>query len=362
MNLFSWLCALSLAALARTAPGSIRPEPGYRFSTDVQVELAHLTREHPGLIGVRSIGLSVKERPIMAYTLRDPREPARHRVLVLAQIHAMEWVPTEVAVDYIQTFIAQPIPGVELVVVPMLNIDGRVAVEQDLLAGRNIYRRGNANHVDLNRDFAINREALAIWRHVLPGYYQTSPSRLSQPESQAVDRLAAEQHFDVALSFHAFGGYIYHPWAGLYERPPAWDELDHIGRIMASGQGRDAYQVKQLARWAFFFRGHGMEMDHMYGTYGTRSFLIEMTHSGLELRRPATLDEHFRWYNPRDPDHHTAIGVSIIRNLVGWLASLPEGAVGRDRPPPGRGPLLFGRKPGSGAESPAGLDGGGWRP
>ena len=85
---------------------------------------------------------------------------------------------------------------------------------------------------------------------------------------------------------------------------------------MSQAQGAHAYKVRQLSRWGFFFRAQGSELDHMYGKYGTKSFLIELTRSGLDPFRPNTWKEYFRWYNPIEPDRHVDKGVSALRALV----------------------------------------------
>ncbi|HCH64276.1 MAG TPA: hypothetical protein DFR83_15840, partial [Deltaproteobacteria bacterium] len=246
--------------------------------------------------------------------------PPRQKLLVSASIHALEWVGAEVATELIVRLAKHPVPGVRVTVVPLLNVDGRVRVETDLRTGENRYRRSNANGVDLNRDFAAHREPKAVWRHILPRRYTTSPSPLSQPESRAIDHLAAREQFDVAVSLHAFGGYIYYPWAALWERPVDRERFVALGTVMQSGMGQRAYRVQQLSHWAFFFRGHGMELDHLYAEYGTYAFLIELTRSGLSLRHPADRKVDFRWYNPRDPDPDTARGVGALVALTRHLA------------------------------------------
>jgi hypothetical protein len=201
-------------------------------------------------------------------------------------------------------------------VIPSLNPDGRAKVERDLVEGRNAFRRGNANNVDLNRDFEVNREARAIWRHVIPRRYATSPSPLSQPESRALDALADAERFDVAVSLHAFGGFLYYPWAGRWERPADWKEFHRLGLVMQGAMGAHAYRPRQLSRWGFFFRGHGMEIDHLYGKYGTKAFLVETTRSGIDPLRPGEWKRHFRTYNPRDPARHVREVVDALRALA----------------------------------------------
>jgi len=300
------------------------PEADYRFYADLLHELAPLVEERPGVLTVERIGRTVQGHRMWAFQVTDPSVQVHQKVLVTASIHPMEWVGAEVATDLLLELVESPVPGVQVTVVPMLNVDGRLRVEKDLLDGVNRYWRTNSNGIDLNRDFATNREAQAIWRHVIPRRYTTSSAPLSQPESQAIDRLAQREDFDVAISFHAFGGYIYHPWAGLWERTPDEDRFAELGRVMQSGQGARAYRSMQLSRWAFFFRGHGMELDHLYAEYGTLAFLIELTRTGYRwksLRADRKVD--FRMYNPRDPNPDTERGVGAVRALMRHLQDHP---------------------------------------
>lgn len=302
-------------------PVQPHPEPAYRFVSDLMHELAPLIAERPGVIRPFELGRTVKGRPIWAYRVSDPARPITQKVLVMGAIHPLEWVSTEVVVDLMAWAVRDPPPGLEIVFIPVLNVDGRVQVEEDLLLGEDRYRRGNANGVDLNRDFAVHREARAIWRHLIPARYSTSPAALSQPETRALDGLAAAEGFDLAISLHAFGGFHYFPWAGDWARPADWEAYLELGRVMQWAEVDHAYKTRQLSRWGFFFRGHGMELDHLYGTYGTKSFLIEMTRSGIS--RASDLGSQFRLYNPRDPAPHSRRGVAGIRALLGLLAQ-PE--------------------------------------
>ena len=220
--------------------------------------------------------------------------------------------------------VRRPPPGVAITVVPVLNVDGRLKVEADLRNGDDLYRRGNSPNVDLNRDFAVNREARAVWRHLLPRRYVTSPAPLSQPESRVLDALADRERFDVAVSLHAWGGYFYYPWAGRWERPADRAAFEALGRVIESGQPTRAYRTHQLGRWAFFFRGHGMEIDHLYGTYGTKAFLVELTRSGRDPWRPRTWGPNFRIYNPEDPAEAVQRGRGALRALAWHLALEPN--------------------------------------
>jgi hypothetical protein len=266
---------------------------------------------------VERIGTTVNARPIWAFHVQDPAVPVHRKVLVFANIHALEWISAEVAFQLLDDLVEVPPPGVKVTVVPVLNVDGRIRVERDLRAGRNVYRRYNAHGVDLNRDFAVNHDPIAIWQHLIPGYYWSTKERLSQPESRALDALADRERYDRAASLHAFGGYFYTPWAGRWERPDDYAEMLRLGRLMEEAQGLHAYRTKQLSRWGFFFRAQGAEIDHLYGRYGTQAYLIELTRSGFDVRRPwDSYKTYFRWYGPEDPRPHVERGVAALRVLV----------------------------------------------
>src|SRR5436190_12141709 len=191
------------------------PEPRYRFRQEIYGQLADLVRERPGVVEPFRVGETVEHRPIWGFRVRAPGNEPKVKVLVFAGIHALEWIGSEVATSFLLEMGASPPPGVELTVIPLLNVDGRARTEADLLAGENIYRRGNANHVDLNRDFEVNREARALWRHIVPAYYRTSPGPLSQPESQAVDRLAGQGRLDVPVRRPCLARALHYPRGGL---------------------------------------------------------------------------------------------------------------------------------------------------
>lgn len=291
------------------------PAEDYRTWDEVYTQIQAAAEHAP--VRHEVIGRSAGNLPIHAWHVEDHSAPIERRVLVFAGIHALEWISTEVAADLLLEILEVPPVGISVTVVPLLNPDGRMRVEGDLARGDNFYRRGNNNNRDLNRDFAHQREARAVWRHVLPGYYATTDADpLSQPESRALDALAA-RGYDRAASLHAFGGYFYHPWSGHWQRPENHPEILALGRQMESAQTSHAYRTRQLSRWGFFFRAHGTEVDHLYGEYGIEAFLIELTRSGWDPRDPfRSLRTYFRWYNPVKSERHRQRGVQALRALL----------------------------------------------
>lgn len=307
------------------------PEPNYRFAAEIFSELAPLVAERPGVIRPEILGRTVQSHPIWAFRVSRPGDEIRHKILVFGGIHAMEWISSEVATSFLVRTALSPPRGVEVVVVPLLNLDGRYRVERDFKQPEpRPYRRSNARGVDLNRDYEINRASDAVWKHIFPGFYHTTPGPLSQPESRAMDKLASEG-FDVSVSLHAFGGYVYSPWAGRYDPPPDRAAFAELGDVLVSGMPTSPYHAKQLSHWAFFFRALGTELDHMYGKYGTYSFLIELSRSGIKPLDHKTWKNYFRWYNPEDPKKTIDQGVGALRALVGYASW--EGLPPRATPP-----------------------------
>jgi hypothetical protein len=294
------------------------PEPAVGYSPLAHSFSRVLGRieQHPERVSVEIIGYTVLREPIWAFHVQE--DQAELSVLVFAGIHALEWISSETAFQFLEDLIVAPPAGVHVTVVPILNVDGRLRAEGDLRLGQNVYRRGNAASppVDLNRDFAVHHESTSFWQKVLPGYYASSSSPLSQPESQAIDKLAARGHYDRSASLHAFGGYFYIPWAGRWSRAEDYAEMFELGRSMETAQGRWAYRTRQLSRWGFFFRAQGAEIDHLYERYGTHAFLVELTRSGLDpLHLWRSARTYFRWYNPTRPRPHVERGVAALRAL-----------------------------------------------
>ena len=277
------------------------PEPGYLYLSEIHSKIATHIKKNEQVVEPFRVGKTVENRTIWGFKI-NPKYSKHNSVFILGGIHPMEWVSVESATDLLIQLAQHPPKYTEVVIIPVLNIDRRLVVERDLSQQDRRYRRVNVGGEDLNRDYEIHRDATAVWRHFIPDRYTTSSSPLSQPESQAVDALFEQYRFDASVSIHSFGGYIYYPWAGRYHKAKDWQELDHLGVLMKDAQsGKHPYRVKQLSHWMFLFRAQGTELDHFYGKYGARSFLIESTRSGIVWWKRDDWKDPFRIYNPRNP-------------------------------------------------------------
>lgn len=296
---------------------------GYDFAATLFHRVAAVVESNPGVVQPLFLGRSVERRPIWGFRVGAPDAEPGRKLLVFSQLHALEWIGAEVSVSFLEQLEQELPEGLEVVVVPLVNPDGRWRAEQDLLLDNlDAYRRANANGVDLNRDFAVNREPDSIWARVpyTKRYFTSSPAPLSQPETQALDALMASEGFDAGVDLHSYGGYIEYPWAGTWDRSPEHELMQARGQRMAAAQPGRAYGVIQLSHFIFFFRGLGMSIDHMHGEYEMEAYLIELTRTGLSVRQPSTFKDYFRWYNPVDKVPHRDAGVAALMQLARELS------------------------------------------
>jgi len=155
-----------LCALLSVAPAAAhRPATGATPSTVVET---------------RIIGTSVQGRQILAHRVGT----GRLKVVVIGVIHGDEDAGLAIT-DLLQR--AVPPSDVELWIVPTINPDGTA-----------LGIRGNANRVDLNRNFPYRWAPMGK-----PGYWQYSgPSRASEPETAAMVAFLRELRPALGIWYH----------------------------------------------------------------------------------------------------------------------------------------------------------------
>lgn len=272
------------------------PPPLHAYHTQ-DCALARLRTLAPrGLVEVR-YGASARGRDLVAFRLGE----GATRVLYLANIHAMEFLGTEVVLALADALIGSPPADREVWLVPCANPDGRAEAEDNARAGRRRFARRNARGVDLNRNFDVDFRA-DYWLHrLLPRVYAPGDAPFSEPEAAALRDLCAAHPPRFALSLHAFGGWVFYPWGARRDPTPDAERFETIADAMCARMPRDRYRHRQLGKWARWFRGHGMEIDHLYARHGTLAFLMEISRGGASATRPATWIDPLRWFNPPDP-------------------------------------------------------------
>jgi len=263
---------------------------------------------------VRALGVSVEGAPVVTAELGAAAAPAV--TVVIAGLHAIEWIGVETALALAARIAAAPPADRRVIVVPLANPDGYAAVEADLRADRRRFRRGNAHGVDLNRNWPTGFRRGPR----LPfGWNWGGAGPCSEPEVRAiVDGLDAEvaagARIDVALSLHSFGRKLLLPWGARWARPERHVELRGAAAAIQSRLG-EPYTIGQCSHWVPGAFAHGMELDDLHGRYGARAVLVECSRGGLS-RDPATWTAPFSWFNPPRPESTAADIAAAVEPFV----------------------------------------------
>lgn len=162
--------AAVLATAALAAAGFAQPAPA--------PAAADAPGDRPAVVEVRTIGHSVKGRPIRAWRLG---EPGKRRIVLVSTMHGDE-PHTRRILETLRD--GRPVRGVDLWVLPTYNPDG-------LARGT----RRNAHGVDLNRNFPH------LWKD-LDGTYESGPRPASEPETRAVMAFLEDVDPRRVISFH----------------------------------------------------------------------------------------------------------------------------------------------------------------
>ena len=150
-------------------------------STTTSTVAATTTSTIPKYLSERVFGTSVQGRELKAYERGDANGV---RVVVIGSIHGDENAGRKIISALEDLHLP---PGIDLWLVPTINPDG-VALKQ----------RGNANQVDLNRNFPYNWGTIAQ-----KGEWEWSgPSAASEPETRATVSFLTEINPALVLWYH----------------------------------------------------------------------------------------------------------------------------------------------------------------
>src|SRR2546427_80712 len=282
------LPGLSGPAVAVISPTGRLPTAPTTFHSYASLvsELLNLSRAHPSLLTVTTIGSSwettqgLANRSLFAAEVRVPGGTKKD-VLFMGLHHAEEWISLEVVVYLLRYVLLNAgndsrvdaiLARANLWFVPLVNPDGpEYARLNDTTWRKNRHDNGDGTFgVDLNRNYGY------MWGDggfgmvtSDPQYRGTGP--FSEPESQAIRDLALAHPPVLSLSYHSAGQWILYPWS--YTRLPTAedDRLSNFAVEMANANG---YQVLQEGRATHVNPGNSD--DWLYATLGAAPFTFEV--------------------------------------------------------------------------------------
>lgn len=267
-----------------------------------------------GIAGARrrEVGRTHEDRPLIRLDL-GPRD-APKVTLVIAGLHAMEWIGVETAIAIMGEWHAPK--DRRLVVLPILNPDGYAKVERELRGKKWRFTRANARGVDLNRNFSTFFQRRHFWPTLLPFLGGPGAAPGSEPETRAtLDALAEDRgKIDRAVSLHSFGKKLLLPHGGQWKHPREYDALRGLAQQVNRGLG-DRYAIHSSSHWVPGAFAYGMELDHFHAE-GIAPLLVECSAGGLTLADPSSWLHPFRWFNPRDPELQSLEIARALRPFV----------------------------------------------
>ena len=280
---------LLIMLLAASASGAGYLRGGHYTLEELDAAVQGVAKKNPELATIEEIGRSVEGRPLLLLKIGRPDKRERAEALIYGTAHADEWTGNRVALaiaerlaadDGHDPWISSLLDRIDFYIIPLLNPDGYVRASKQLDRGFTL-ARGNAHHVDLNRNWPqargsavenIKGAVLGGNRSKLSLNYR-GPYPLSEPENQALDRLVAGHDFFMIFDLHTAGGRFSYPWSFQEAAAPDQDLFEAVGREMIAHQAKYPYQAHQSYSW---YQILGSSKDWFYGHYGSPAVTIEL--------------------------------------------------------------------------------------
>jgi len=276
-----------------------------------------------GLGTPRVIGNTVDGAPLHAIEIGPADAPSASAIL--AGIHPIEWIGVETMLALLERLSTSPPTDRRIIAFPLINVDGYRRVEENLLAGRRAFVRGNRRGVDLNRNWPSFFVRRPKRRGLFGDYNHGGDHPCSEPEVAAIistlDEVSHGARIDVALSLHSIGRMLLYPYGGRWQPPAAADRHRSAARAIQRRLPR-RYTVRQSSHWVPGSFAHGMEIDHLHDRYGATAILVECTWGGVTLRNARRvrdalrLRDPFHLFNPPDPEREIAELVEALDPFV----------------------------------------------
>ncbi len=314
-----------LALLRHLGRGPVASGTGFRIDMSykdpqmVEDLLRGWHERYPDRTRLEQIGTSLQGRPVLALAVGNDLQRAADRPAVLLDggIHGDEIMATEFVLDAIQVLLeSTDEPRVkrwlnELVTwcVPLVNPDGlhafvNLSVRAGRKNGRDVDRdgqRGILDGVDLNRNYPFQFGQLHKGSKPDSRYYRGA-GPASEPETEAMIRLADREHFVASVSYHMGTLTILAPYTidGVENPEPneAWLIAEHVASKLSPHPQGGSFSVRRN-----LYSVDGVDQDWHRHAHGTVALLVE---GG-------------KWPPPLDRDMRTAV-VTAVRPT--WTALL----------------------------------------
>lgn len=284
---------LSLSELADWSVTKKAAAGLYHTYNETTTELRQIEASHENIAKVIVLGKSIQGRDILAIKISDNpslEEEAEPNVLFMGCHHAREWISVEMPL-YLANYLVsnyESNPEVKKLVderetwiVPIVNPDGLEYSQTIYTLWRKNMRDNNGNSffersydgVDLNRNYGYKWGYDDIGSSPYPEDETfRGKNAFSEPETQAIGKLAVAHNFIFAISFHSYGQVMVYPW-GYANLDTVDDRLfTDVASKMAFFNGYAYGNAKD----GVMYNTNGDVTDWLYAQSGTLGYTIEL--------------------------------------------------------------------------------------
>lgn len=255
----------------------------YQSPEDIANRLKQAASSNPAIAQMFSIGKSVQGRDLWVIKISKNVQvnDQRPEFKYIANMHGDEIVGRELMVLLIEDlisnygrdeFITKLVDSTQIYILPSMNPDGAQLV-----------RRGNANWVDLNRDFPDFSES----------DNQNTPDGRA-PETQAIMKWQATRKFVMSANFHGGAEVVNYPWDTVPDKFPLYDLVRGISIEYASNApyiGASKVFKNGITNGYEWYEVNGGMQDWTYYWYRDLQFTIEL--SDLKYPDPSTIQYYY---------------------------------------------------------------------
>ena len=306
--------------------------PDKRFFNPESLEkkLRALHTQFPQITRLESIGTTHQGRPVLALLIsatpgstgaNDPKMFERPTIMFDGMHHAREIMTPEIVADVADSVLQGFSPANRsarnrsfqtsrwilqnwnIWLVPMLNPDGNNIVwTSDAMWRKNAKSAGNNKvyGVDLNRNYAFNWNKCGGSSGSTGSDTYRGDRGLSEPETQAIIKLADSVYPAISLSYHSYSELILYPYGCRGELTGENALIDKVSKELADLLPRDSGSGNYTpgAPWKILYGVDGDSMSHIFGTHGALAYTFEVNTSfqpSYDLRQPTVLKHRKAW-------------------------------------------------------------------
>ncbi|HOX45389.1 MAG TPA: M14 family zinc carboxypeptidase [Myxococcota bacterium] len=292
--------SLAARGAPRVARGRVELPRGLRDPEQVAAAIRAIARAHPRRTRLLELGPSGEGRPILGLRLADdPDDRLRPAVLLTAAHHGRELATPEFVLDAALELLQGDDPrarawlaGLAVVAVPLVNPDGAEAFwhlgDQFGRKSRRVAASGQRlnSGVDLNRNYPFRWGSLETRFNtsLAESDFYRGPAPASEPEVQAMLRLAEAERFVANLSYHGAATRLLVPYTVPGVPDPAPHTALILGEELVRGlEHRFGSQRYTLVRG--LYPVDGVEQDHLFHAFGTLAYLLEVPWNRPEAKK-----------------------------------------------------------------------------